>query len=89
MAAIVVKEKPSYWLTRSLLLRLLGLVLRREVAERVEFLVLTQWDSGDAIRALAGGDPDVAVIEPAAKAILAEFDTFVRHFHVAHDSLPA
>ena len=63
-------------------------VLRREVAEGVEFLVLTQWDSWDAIRAFAGEDPDVAVIEPAAKAVLTEFDGVVRHFHVAHDSLP-
>ena len=63
-------------------------VLRREVAEGMEFLVLTQWDSWDAIRAFAGEDPDVAVIEPAAKAVLAEFDSFVRHFHVAYDTLP-
>jgi len=63
-------------------------VLRREVAEQVEFLVLTQWDSWDAIRAFAGEDPDAAVIEPAAKAVLTEFDRRVRHFHVAHHSLP-
>jgi len=63
-----------------------GRVLRRKVDEQVEFLVLTQWDSWDAIRAFAGENPDAAVIEPAAKAVLTEFDRVVRHFHVAYDS---
>jgi heme-degrading monooxygenase HmoA len=63
-----------------------GRVLRREVAGQVEFLVLTQWASWDAIRAFAGENPDAAVVEPAAKAVLTEFDAVVRHFDVAHDS---
>lgn len=61
-----------------------GRVLRRETDGRVEFLVLTHWDSWDAIRAFAGDDPEVAVVEPAAREILEEFDSFVRHFEVAY-----
>jgi len=61
-------------------------VLRRESSDRVEFLVLTHWESWQAIRAFAGEDPEVAVIEPEARRALAEFDSFVRHFDVAYDS---
>ena len=34
--------------------------------EEVEFLVLTLWESMDAIRAFAGDQPEVAVVEPEA-----------------------
>jgi heme-degrading monooxygenase HmoA len=61
-------------------------VLRCDESGKVEFLILTQWGSWDAVRAFAGDAPDVAVVEPAARALLAEFDSFVRHFEVAYES---
>jgi heme-degrading monooxygenase HmoA len=61
-------------------------LLKREVAERVEFLAVTLWESLEAIRQFAGDDMDEAVIEPEARAVLAEFDTSVRHFQVTHGS---
>src|SRR5262245_9638948 len=69
-------------------------VLRREIAEpgvtrpepTVEFLVITRWDSLDAVRHFAGPNPEVAVVEPAARALLSDFDEFVRHFDLAYDS---
>ena len=51
-----------------------------------EILVLTFWESMDAVRAFAGNDPDRAVVEPQARAVLAAFDGFVRHYEVAHES---
>jgi heme-degrading monooxygenase HmoA len=51
----------------------------------VEFVVITLWDSMQAVRAFAGDTPDVAVIEPAARAVLAAFDQFVRHYTVIKD----
>jgi hypothetical protein len=36
----------------------------------------------DAIRAFAGEEPDLAVVEPEARAILDEFDEKVRHHEV-------
>ncbi len=59
-------------------------VLRRDTGGRVEFLVATLWDSMDAVRAFAGPDPERAVVEPAAKAVLVEFDDFVRHYRITH-----
>jgi heme-degrading monooxygenase HmoA len=61
-------------------------LLRRNVGERVEFLAITIWESLDAIKLFAGENPDVAVVEPAARAVLAEFDSFVRHYDVAYGS---
>ncbi len=60
-------------------------VLRREVGGRVEFLVMTEWASWDAIRAFAGTTPDVAVVEPDARAVLDDFDTHVEHFEVSNE----
>ena len=60
-------------------------VLRRDVGHRVEFIVITHWESWEAIRAFAGAEPDNAVVEPAARAILADFDDQVSHFEVAYE----
>jgi hypothetical protein len=59
-------------------------LLKREAGGRVEFLAVTLWESIEAVRAFAGPNPDVAVVEPAAIAALTEFDSFVRHFELAH-----
>jgi heme-degrading monooxygenase HmoA len=47
---------------------------RRQLADRIEFLVLTRWQSMDAIRAFAGTDSEKAVVDPGAIAALIEFD---------------
>ena len=43
---------------------------------------MTLWDSMDAIRRFAGEDAEHAVVEPEARAVLAEYDDFVRHYEV-------
>jgi heme-degrading monooxygenase HmoA len=57
-------------------------LLRRRVADEIEFLVLTLWDSMDAVRAFAGEQPEVAVVEPEARAALVRFDTTVSHYEI-------
>lgn len=54
--------------------------LERPHPAGVEVLVMTEWASWDAIRAFAGDAPEVAVVEPAAAAVLIEFDAHVEHF---------
>jgi heme-degrading monooxygenase HmoA len=61
---------------------------RRAVGDRVEFLVLTRWDSLEAIRAFAGLAVDRAVVEPGAIAALEDFDDSVRHYDVLEEVLP-
>jgi len=64
-------------------------LLRRVTGERTEFLAVTLWDSIDAIHAFAGAAAERAVVEPEARAVLAEFDDVARHYEVAYDSLSA
>ena len=57
-------------------------VLSREVAEGVEFVVVTRWTSMDAIASFAGPDPEVAVVPPKPAEMMVEFDRRARHFEV-------
>lgn len=59
-------------------------LLQRHTAGRIEFLAVTVWESVDAIRAFAGCDVEAAVVEPEARAVLAEFDSFSRHYELVH-----
>ncbi len=54
--------------------------------DRRAFQVVTLWESMDAIRRFAGDDPEVAVVPPEARALLASFDERVRHFEIVHAS---
>ena len=58
-------------------------LLRRQAEGQTEFLALTLWESLDSIRALAGDDIATAIVEPEARAVLADFDDFARHYEVA------
>ena len=60
-----------------------------EQGNRVEFLVLTQWESMEAIKSFAGASVDKAVVEPAAVAALTDFDDTVRHYAVLDGSAAA
>jgi len=57
-------------------------LLRRAVDGAMEFVVMTLWDSMDAVRRFAGAQPDKAVIEPEARAVLTSCDESVTHFEV-------
>jgi heme-degrading monooxygenase HmoA len=61
---------------------------RRADADAVEFLVLTRWQSMDAIRAFAGPAVDKAVVEPGAIAALDDFDHTVQHYEVMEEVVP-
>jgi len=58
---------------------------RRQIGDKIEFLVLTRWRSMDAIRAFAGTDVEKAVVEPDAVAALIEFDGRVQHYEVVEE----
>ncbi|MGH8218847.1 MAG: antibiotic biosynthesis monooxygenase [Steroidobacteraceae bacterium] len=59
---------------------------QRRIGERVEFLVLTRWESIKAIRAFAGAGIEKAVVQSAARAALESFDGHVRHYEVLEDT---
>lgn len=59
-------------------------LLRGLVGGAVEIVVMTLWDSMEAVRKFAGSKPDRAVVDPEARAVLTDFDDFVTHFEVVH-----
>jgi antibiotic biosynthesis monooxygenase (ABM) superfamily enzyme len=55
-------------------------LLRRATGDEVEFVTIMRFDSLDAVRAFAGQEYEVAVVPPAARALLSRFDTRSAHF---------
>jgi hypothetical protein len=58
-------------------------VLRRAEHGEVAFVTLTRFASLEAIRAFAGDDPEVPVLEPPALALLSRYDERAQHFETA------
>jgi heme-degrading monooxygenase HmoA len=57
-------------------------ILSRPLGAGVEFLIVTRWESMDAIARFAGSDPEAAVVAPSAAGMFIEYDRRVRHFEV-------
>ena len=60
-----------------------ALLLERALAGAVEIVVITFWQSLDAIQGFAGADTECAVVANEAAALLTQFDRHVKHFEVA------
>ena len=58
-------------------------VLRRTYEDKTEFLLLSLWDSYEAIRTFAGNDLEKAVYYPKDKEFLLELEPKVTHYEVA------
>jgi heme-degrading monooxygenase HmoA len=57
-------------------------ILRRPVRDGVEFLVVTEWSSLDAIRAFAAEDVEAAVVPEKVRQMMLDYDRVVRHYEV-------
>jgi heme-degrading monooxygenase HmoA len=55
-------------------------VLRRRVEDEVAFVTLTRFESLEAIRAFAGEDYEIPVLEPQALALLSRHEDRAEHF---------
>jgi hypothetical protein len=60
-------------------------LLRRDLGDEVEFVTIMWFDSLDSVRVFAGDDYEVAVVPPAARAVLAHFDARSQHYEVRVD----
>jgi heme-degrading monooxygenase HmoA len=60
---------------------------QRQLDDKVEFLVITRWQSMDEIRAFVGTDVEKAVVGPGAVAALIDYDSSVRHYEVIEEVL--
>jgi heme-degrading monooxygenase HmoA len=63
-----------------------ALGLRRIVGDRAEFLLLSLWESEEAIRRFAGDDIEKAVFYPEDEQYLVDRDLNVSHYEVVFDS---
>jgi heme-degrading monooxygenase HmoA len=57
-------------------------MLRRDVADRTEFVMVTVWDSLQAIKAFAGDDYETAVFYPEDERFLVRRDDKAAHYEV-------
>jgi heme-degrading monooxygenase HmoA len=60
--------------------------LRRILKDRAEFLLVSLWDSKEAIRQFAGDDIEKAVFYPEDERFLVERDEHVAHYEVVFDT---
>jgi len=58
-------------------------LLRRDAGDEVALVTITRFDSVDAVRAFAGEDYELAVVEPEARRLLARFDERSTHYEIA------
>ena len=66
-----------------------GYVLRRGVADEVEFVVVNLFDSLEAVKQFAGPDYAVAQFEPEARRLLARIEPLAVHYEVCVSTVPA
>lgn len=57
-------------------------ILKRPTDDGIEFLIVTVWESLDAIKQFAGEIPTVAVVPPNVQAMMIAFDSHVTHYEI-------
>jgi hypothetical protein len=57
-------------------------LFRRTAGAEVEFVTVMWFDSLAAVKTFSGEDYETAVVPPAARAVLAHFDTRSQHYEV-------
>lgn len=63
-------------------------VLRRQQGEHSEIVLISLWDSMDAVRAFAGENPERSVYYPEDEDYLLEMEPLVRHYDVVDRLVP-
>ena len=61
-------------------------VLRRAQGEHCEIMLVSLWDSMEAVRAFAGENPERSVYYPEDSQFLLEMEPLVRHYDVAEQA---
>jgi len=63
-------------------------LLRRAHPDEVEFVTIMWFDSVAGVQAFAGMDYEVAVVPPAARALLSRFDARSAHYETVERRVP-
>lgn len=62
-------------------------ILKKETNRGIEFLVISHWQSIEAIRQFSG-DAQVAVVPPEIQAMMLEYDREVELYEIAQEFVP-
>jgi heme-degrading monooxygenase HmoA len=57
-------------------------ILKRDVTEGVEFLIVTEWKNLEAIKKFAGENAETAVVPKVVDDMMLRYDKKVRHYDV-------
>ncbi len=60
-------------------------ILRRSTPQGTEFLVVTTWQSLEAIRQFAGESVHIAVVPPEVQAMMVDYDRDVAHYEIVEE----
>jgi heme-degrading monooxygenase HmoA len=63
-----------------------AMILVRQMGKETEFIIISVWDSMDAIKKFAGEDVEKARYYPKDREFLQELEPFVKHYDVAFES---
>jgi heme-degrading monooxygenase HmoA len=63
-------------------------ILRRDQGEHCEIMLISLWESMDAVRDFAGENADRSVYYPEDEHYLLQMEPLVRHYDVAQQILP-
>ena len=61
-------------------------VLKRDLPDSVEFLVVTKWETIDAIKQFAGEKIDTAVVPEPVQHIMLKYDDKVSHYELSFET---
>ena len=57
-------------------------ILKREITEGIEFLIITEWKTFDAIKKFTGSTIDKAVVPELVQEIMIQYDDTVNHYEI-------
>ncbi|MFC3725339.1 antibiotic biosynthesis monooxygenase [Neoaquamicrobium sediminum] len=57
-------------------------MMRRPLADEVEFVTIMEFDDIDAVKAFVGDDYEKCYVPPAARAVLKRFDELSAHYEL-------
>lgn len=55
-------------------------ILKRDIQEGIEFLIITEWQDINAIKQFAGSDIEIPVVPELVQDIMLSYDKIVRHY---------
>ena len=57
-------------------------ILKRDLGEGIEFLIITQWDSLESIKKFAGENYEDAVVPKIAQEMMIRYENRAKHYEV-------